>query len=111
MSHPPDLLRGTLDVLILKAVADEPRHGYQIARHLADATAGAVAIEDGSLYPALYRLERKRQIRGEWGTTDEGRRARYYRLTEIGRRALQTQTATWARFTAGVSRVLLGESE
>jgi transcriptional regulator len=103
-----DLLHGTLDVLILKALADRPRHGYDIARHVVEATGGAVVVEDGSLYPALYRLEKKGRIRGEWGVSDAGRRARFYRLTDPGRRALARQTATWAKFSAGVSRLLLG---
>jgi transcriptional regulator len=104
-----ELLHGTLEVLILRAVRDRPRHGYEIVRHITDTTGDAVAIEDGSLYPALYRLEKKRHIRGQWGTTDGGRRARFYTLTEAGRKALAAQTEQWRHFAAGISRLLLGD--
>ena len=106
-----ELLHGTLDVLILKALVDQQLHGYEIVRRVTASTGGAVAIEDGSLYPALYRLEKKRQIKGEWGVSDAGRRARYYRLTPAGEKALAAQTDAWAKFAAGVSRLLLGERE
>jgi transcriptional regulator len=109
MSHSPsELLHGTLDLLILKAVADQPRHGYEIVRHITAATGGAIAIEDGSLYPALYRLEKKRLVKGAWGVAT-GRRARFYQLTERGRGALAAMTGDWTRFAAGVSRLLRGE--
>jgi transcriptional regulator len=103
-----ELLHGTLDVLILKALADEPLHGYEIARRVRSSTGGAVAIEDGSLYPALYRLEKKSQIKGEWGISDAGRRARFYKLTPAGAKALAARTDAWAKFAAGVSKLLLG---
>lgn len=102
-----ELLHGTLDVLILKALASNPRHGYDIVRHILSSTGGAVVIEDGSLYPALYRLEKKGHISGAWGVSDAGRRARFYELTSKGRKALATQTRHWAAFAAGVSRLLL----
>ena len=105
-----ELLHGTLDILILKAVADEPRHGYEIVRHIESATAEAVAVEDGSLYPALYRLEKRRLIRGEWGVSSAGRRARFYRITDVGRRQLAERLEEWRRFSVGVSR-MLGRSE
>lgn len=101
-----DLLHGTLDTLILKALADIPRHGYDIVRQIESGTAEAVKVEDGSLYPALYRLEKKRLIRGEWGISDAGRRARFYRLTEVGRRQLSDKLAEWARFSLAVTRML-----
>ena len=104
-----ELLHGTLDVLILKALAEEPLHGYEIVRRVGVSTGGAVTIEDGSLYPALYRLEKKGQIRGDWGVSDAGRRARFYKLTAAGEKALAAQTDAWAKFAAGVSRLLLGE--
>jgi transcriptional regulator len=107
---PSDLLHGTLDLLILKALAPAPRHGYEIVRHIEGATGSAVAVEDGSLYPALYRLEKRRLIKGEWGVSDAGRRARFYRLTEAGRRELDARTAEWTRFAAGVSQMLTGEA-
>jgi transcriptional regulator len=103
-----ELLHGTLDTLILKALDAEPRHGYGIVRQIEEATRGAVNVEDGSLYPALYRLEKKGLVRGDWGVSDAGRRARFYRLTPKGARALAAQTRTWEQFAAGVSRLLLG---
>lgn len=106
-----ELLHGTLDVLILKALIDAPHHGYEIVRHITTSTGGAVAIEDGSLYPALYRLEKKGHIKGTWGVSEAGRRARFYALTDAGRRALTTQTDAWAKFAAGVSKLLLGEGQ
>jgi transcriptional regulator len=109
MTPSKELLHGTLDVLILKALHDQPRHGYGIVRRITEVTGDAVTIEDGSLYPALYRLEKKRQIKGSWGLTDGGRRARFYRITDTGRKALAAQTAQWAKFASGISRLLLGD--
>jgi transcriptional regulator len=103
-----ELLHGTLDVLILKALTDAPRHGYDIVRHITSTTGDAVVIEDGSLYPALYRLEKKGHVTGAWGVSDAGRRARFYELTPVGRAALKAQTKDWAAFAAGVSQFLLG---
>ena len=105
---PSELLHGTLDILILKALAGEPRHGYAIVRQIESATSGAIAVEDGSLYPALYRLEKQRLIRGEWGVSDAGRRARFYQLTDTGRRQLAVRRSEWERFSAGVTRMLDG---
>jgi len=110
MAPSNELLHGTLDVLIMKTLADAPRHGYEIVRYLGTSTGGAVAVEDGSLYPALYRLEKKELIKGEWGVTDGGRRARFYRLTNTGRIALTRQTDAWAKFARGVSKLLLGDA-
>ena len=104
-----ELLHGTLDVLILKALAGEPLHGYEIVRRVGASTGGAVTIEDGSLYPALYRLEKRGQIKGQWGVSDAGRRARFYTLTAAGEKALAAQTDAWAKFAAGVSKLLLGD--
>jgi transcriptional regulator len=101
------LLHGTLDALILKTLAGGPRHGYGIARYLEEATAGAVAIEEGSLYPALYRLERRRLLEAEWKDSEAGRRAKFYKLTRDGRSQLARETKAWAEFSAAVSRVLL----
>lgn len=102
-----ELLHGTLDALILKTLAGGRRHGYGVARAIEDATSGVVAVEEGSLYPALYRLERRELIEAEWGTSELGRRAKFYRLTPRGRRQLAAQTAEWARFAGAVSKVLL----
>jgi transcriptional regulator len=106
---PNSLLHGTLDALVLKTLMGGPRHGYAIARFIEDTTDEAVVIEEGSLYPALYRMERRGWIEAEWGTSDLGRRAKLYRLTADGRKQLATETATWARFATGVSKVLLAQ--
>jgi transcriptional regulator len=102
-----ELLHGTLEALILKTLSGGRRHGYGVARAIEDATGGVVAVEEGSLYPALYRLERRELIEAEWGTSELGRRAKFYRLTPRGRRQLAAQTAEWARFASAVSKVLL----
>jgi PadR family transcriptional regulator len=103
----PELLHGTLDALILKTLVPGRCHGYAIARAIEDATDSVVFVEEGSLYPALYRMERKGWIEAEWGTSELGRRAKFYRLTPRGRRQLAAQTAEWSRFASAVSRVLL----
>jgi PadR family transcriptional regulator, regulatory protein PadR len=100
------LLHGALDALILKTLVRGPSHGYAIARFLEDATGESVVVEDGSLYPALYRLERKGFVEAEWGTSELGRRAKLYRLTPAGRERLAAETAAWRRFSTGVSKVL-----
>jgi PadR family transcriptional regulator PadR len=101
------LLHGTLDALVLKTLSGGPRHGYGIARYLEEATEGAVTIEEGSLYPALYRLEKRRLLEATWGPSETGRRAKFYRLTRDGRTQLARETKAWAEFSAAVSRVLL----
>ena len=104
------LLHGTLDALILKTVTPGPRHGYAIARWLCDATKDAIQVEEGSLYPALYRLERKGLLRAEWGRSELDRRAKFYALTEKGAAVLEREVQDWARFAEAVSTVLMGES-
>ena len=107
MSQPQkELLHGTLETLILKTVARGPRHGYAIARWLEDSTADELRIEDGSLYPALYRLEQRGFVEAEWGTSELGRKAKFYRITPLGRKRLAASTEEWARFARAVSRVL-----
>jgi PadR family transcriptional regulator len=101
------LLHGTLDALVLKTLSGGPRHGYGIARYLEEATEGAVTIEEGSLYPALYRLEKRGLLEATWGPSETGRRAKFYRLTRDGRTQLARETKAWAEFSAAVSRVLL----
>lgn len=103
----PELLHGTLDALVLKTLAGGRRHGYAIARAIEEATDRVVEIEEGSLYPALYRMEKKGWVEAEWGLSELGRRAKFYRLTPRGRRHLTAQTAEWARFATAISRVLL----
>jgi PadR family transcriptional regulator PadR len=100
-------LYGTLDALILKTVATGARHGYGIARYLEETTDNALRVEEGSLYPALYRLERRGLIESEWRQSELKRRARFYRLTREGRGQLARETKAWAEFAAAVSRVLL----
>src|SRR6187397_3327300 len=100
------LLHGALDALILKTLARGPNHGYAIARFIEDTTGEAVLVEEGSLYPALYRLERRRWLEAEWGMSELGRRAKLYRLTDSGREQLAAEMAIWRRFSAGVSKIL-----
>jgi PadR family transcriptional regulator PadR len=107
MMHSPELLHGTLDTLVLKTLAAGRLHGYGIARAIEEATEEVVVVEEGSLYPALYRAERKGWVEAEWGVSELGRRAKFYRLTPRGRKQLAAQTADWARFAAAISRVLL----
>jgi len=101
------MLHGTLDALVLKTLAAGPRHGYGIAKWLEEVTREAVLIEEGSLYPSLYRMEHRGWIEAEWGTSELGRRAKFYRITGTGRRQLARETEQWARFATAVSRVLL----
>jgi transcriptional regulator len=103
------LLHGTLDVLILKTLAGGPRHGYGIARSIESASDEAVIVEEGSLYPALYRLERRGWLDAEWTTSELRRRAKFYRLTPRGRAQLDAETEVWRAFAAGVSKILLAQ--
>lgn len=107
MPESNELLHGTLDTLILKTLAWGPRHGYAIARWIATVSDDALQIEEGSLYPALYRLERKGWIEAEWGLSESKRRVKLYRLTRDGEARLAVATAQWARFTQAVDKVLL----
>ncbi|MBL8989637.1 MAG: PadR family transcriptional regulator [Gemmatimonadales bacterium] len=104
--QPTDLLQGTLDVLILKSLAWGPRHGYGIAKWLEDTTDDTLVIEEGSLYPALYRMERKGWIEAEWGMSELGRKAKFYALTAAGRSRLREEIAAWRRFSVAVAKVL-----
>lgn len=107
MAETNELLHGTLDTLVLKTLAWGPRHGYAIARWIATVSDDALQIEEGSLYPALYRLERKGWIDAEWGLSESKRRVKLYRLTEAGHARLSVATAQWSRFTQAVDKVLL----
>ncbi|MGE0355134.1 MAG: PadR family transcriptional regulator [Gemmatimonadales bacterium] len=106
MASPVSLLQGTLDVLILKALIWGPRHGYAVARFLEDATGHELQIEEGSLYPALYRMEGKGWISAEWGTSELGRKVKLYSLSPAGRKRLREQMSEWTRFSSLVDRVL-----
>jgi len=101
-----DWLHGTLDTLILKTLADGARHGYGIARWIEEASGEAIRVEEGSLYPALYRMEKRGWLVAEWGMSELGRRAKFYRLTASGRRRLRRDTVAWSRFASGVARIL-----
>ena len=101
-----DFLHGTLDVLILKTLSWGPRHGYAIAKWLEAGSGDRLQIEDGSLYPALYRLERKGWIEAEWGLSEARRRIKLYALTPAGRERLAVETAQWSRFADAVGRIL-----
>ena len=101
-----DVVRGTLDVLILRALSWGPQHGYAVSQWIGDQSEKALLIEEGALYPALYRMEAKGWIEAEWGASENNRRAKYYTLTPEGRRHLKQQMATWERYTHAVSRIL-----
>ena len=101
-----DLLQGTLDVLILKVVALRPIHGYAIARRLQQMTGAVLQVQQGSLYPALHRLEKRGWLRAEWAPSDTGRDVRFYSLTRLGRKQLGVQRANWDRLSAAISGVL-----
>jgi PadR family transcriptional regulator PadR len=101
-----DLLQGTLDLLILKTLAWSPMHGYGIAQWIRERTRDDLQIEDGALYTALHRLERRGLIEAEWGLSDNNRKAKYYRLTASGRKQLRAQSERWARYARAVSAVL-----
>lgn len=100
------LLQGTLDVLVLKAVAGGPQHGYGVARWIRETTDGALEIEEGALYSALHRMERRKWLVSEWGVSETGRRAKFYELTRAGRNALASEAQSWARYAEAVFKVL-----
>ena len=101
-----DALRGSLDLLVLKTLSLQPMHGWGISQRVQQLSSGVLEVNQGSLYPALQRLEKDGLIASEWGTTDNNRRARYYRLTAAGRRALGQELESWRRFAAGLETVL-----
>lgn len=101
-----DQLHGALDMLVLKVLADGALHGYAIAVRLERLSNDILAVEEGSLYPALYRMESRGWLSSEWALTDTGRRARFYRLTRAGRAQLTAETESWNRLTAAVASVL-----
>jgi transcriptional regulator len=106
MAESLQLLKGTLDVLVLKALSWGPMHGFGIAAWIEQGTAGDLAVEDGALYQALHRMEERALIEGEWGTTDNNRRAKFYRMTRKGRQHLAAETAMWERYARAVERLL-----
>lgn len=101
-----ELVRGTLDLLILKTLTWSPLHGYAITESIRQRTDETILVEEGALYPALHRLEKRGWVEAEWGRSENNRRAKYYRLTAEGRAQLQAREETWGRYTAAVGKVL-----
>ena len=106
MSDQTDLIQGTLDLLIMRTIALEPMHGWAIAQRIQQISNELLRVQQGSLYPALHRLEHQGWITAEWGASDHNRRARFYSLTRAGRRQLDTEVSKWERLSAGVNLVL-----
>ena len=106
MSKPTDLLQGTLDLLILKTLALEPLHGWAIANLIHHLSNHVLQVQQGSLYPALHRLEQQGWIQAEWGETDNNRRAKYYSLTRDGRKQLEREASSWERLSAAISTIV-----
>ena len=101
-----ELLQGTLDMLVLKALTRGARHGYDIARWIHGASGDALAVEEGSLYPALYRMEKKGWLVSSWGLSENNRRARFYELSPLGRRQLDAEHESWMRLATAIARVM-----
>jgi PadR family transcriptional regulator PadR len=106
MSRPQDLVQGTLDLLLLKILALEPLNGFAIGQRLKQVSGDVLQVSDGSLYPALHKLEQEGWITAEWKPTENNRRAKFYRLTRLGRRQLDMETEDWKRLSAAISRVV-----
>ena len=104
-----ELLQGTLDVLVLRALAGRPQHGYAVARFIRESSDGSFNVIDGALYTALHRMEERGWVESEWGLSEKGKRAKFYRLTAAGRRALRSEAATWEQYVAAVGKVLRAE--
>src|SRR5213082_3026118 len=101
-----DLPQGTLDLLILRTLALEPQHGWAISERIQQISSDVLQVQQGSLYPALHRLERRGWIKAKWGTSDNNRRAKYYELTRAGQRQLEAETESWRKLTTAVAQVL-----
>ena len=106
MSPSAEILQGTLDLLILKTLALEPMHGWGIAQRIQQISRDVLQVQQGSLYPALYRLERKKWIRAEWGASENNRRAKFYSLTKAGQEQLEKELADWDRLSSAVALIL-----
>lgn len=106
MSKPADLVQGTLDLLLLKIVALEPLHGWAISQRLKQVSGDVLQVSDGSLYPALHKLEQEGWIKSEWKPSENNRRAKFYSLTRLGRRHLDKETANWDRLSSAISQVI-----
>jgi transcriptional regulator len=107
-AHEADLLQGTLDLLILKSLQNEPMHGFGISLRIRQMSKEMLTIEQGSLYPALYRLEDRGWIKAEWGVSENNRKAKFYSLTATGRKQLQAERQSWARLSTAINLVLDG---
>jgi transcriptional regulator len=105
-----ELIRGTFDLILLKTLAWGPMHGLGVVRWIEEVTHHQLQVEEGALYPALHRLEQKKWLAAEWGYTESNRRAKYYRLTERGRKQLAAESSKWARYTAAVGLILAAET-
>jgi transcriptional regulator len=101
-----ELLQGTLDVLVLRALAWGPKHGYAVARFIREGSKDAFKVLDGALYTSLHRMEERGWVESEWGTSDKGKRAKFYRITQAGRRALKAETESWNQYVAAVAGVM-----
>jgi len=106
-----DLLQGTLDLIVLKALSWKPMHGFGLARWIQLTTDSVLQVEEGSLYPALYRMENRGWIKASWALTENGRRAKYYKLTAIGRRQLVLETQSWDQLTGAIGKIMSTQSE
>jgi len=106
MTKKIDLFRGTLDMLVLRILNDSPLHGYAIAKRIQKTTEDVLNVEEGSLYPALYRMQKRGWIAPGWGTTQTGRRATIYRLTRTGRERLESEVSNWGHFSDAVGKIL-----
>jgi len=106
MADELELMRGTLDLLVLQALAREPLHGYAVATAIKDRSGGELLVEEGALYPALHRLETRGLVEAEWGVSENNRKARYYALTRAGQRALKASVSQWERYVRAVGRVI-----
>jgi PadR family transcriptional regulator PadR len=106
MSKPPDLVQGTLDLLVLKILALQPLHGWALSQRLKQVSGDVLQVSDGSLYPALHKLEHQGWIQSEWKPTENNRRAKFYSLTRLGRRHLEREAANWERIASAISSVV-----
>jgi len=106
MSKPTDLVQGTLDLLLLKILALEPLHGWAISLRLKSISRDVLQVSEGSLYPALHKLEQEGWIKAEWKQTENNRRAKFYSLTRLGRKQLESETANWTRLSAAITRIV-----
>ena len=106
MKKNDSMLQGTLDMLILKALSRGPIHGYDVVRWIHETTEDLLRVEEGSLYPALHRLERRGWIQAEWGVSENNRKARYYELTKAGRKQLSVEASTWKRMTTAIDKIM-----